>query len=250
MKRHYVGILMVALALSLCCALVANAQIVGTKHDLSLNGGGYWAGNDPANQVCVYCHTPHAASTTQKPLWNRAATAETFIPYTSLSYNGGNYAADPTGHQPMGESKLCLSCHDGITALNALLHTYGPPIQMVGGFDQLGDVYYPGSPYSTGMGANIGENFPGGAGSGHTINNLANDHPVSFAFNNALILEDAGGGAAQLQLPATGSAIKLFGTNGDQLECSSCHNVHSNTNAPFLAMSNNGSAICLTCHIK
>lgn len=247
MKRF----LIVALALSVC-ALFANAQtIVGTQHDLSLRGGSPWAGNDPTNQVCVYCHTPHAASSTQKPLWNRAATAETFVPYTSLSYNGGNYASDPVGHQPMGESKLCLSCHDGVTALNALVHTFGGnPIPMLGSFDQLGDVYYPGSPYSTGLGANIGENFPGSAGSGYTVNNLANDHPVSFAFNNALILEDAGTGSAQLRLPAAGSNVKLYGANHDQVECSSCHNVHSNAYGSFLVMSNTGSQICLTCHIK
>ena len=150
----------------------------------------------------------------------------------------------------MGESKLCLSCHDGITALNALLHTYGPPIAMVGGYDQLGDVYYPGSPFTNGMGPNIGENFPGSGGTGYTVDNLANDHPVSFAFDQTLITEDAAGGAPQLRLPVAGDPVKLFGTNHDQVECSSCHDVHSNVNGQFLVMSNTGSALCLTCHIK
>jgi predicted CXXCH cytochrome family protein len=32
--------------------------------------------------------------------------------------------------------------------------------------------------------------------------------------------------------------------------CSSCHDVHNNANAPFLNVANDGSALCLTCHVK
>lgn len=234
------------LVLSLLCSISLAQQITGTKHDLSVTGSSPWTGIDPVNQVCIYCHTPHAASLTQLPLWNRQATTQTFTPYSSVTLNATSYFSDPIGHQPQGDSKLCLSCHDGITALNAMLYSFGPPIQMVGGFDQLGDVYFPGTPYHDGMGPNIGEMYPGGPATG----NLANDHPVSFTFNNALITEDAGGGAPQLQLPPTGHAVKLVGPNRDQLECSTCHDVHNDQYGAFLVMSNSGSAICLTCHIK
>ncbi len=227
---------------------VSTGGIVGTKHDLSqATGGGMWTGEDPNNQVCIYCHAPHFASTTQVPLWNRQETQQIFFPYTSPTFDAD--FTDPTG-QPLGDSRLCLSCHDGVTALNALLYSYIGPISMVGGFDQLGDVYYPGSPYSPDMGANIGENFPGSGGSGYTTNNLENDHPISFTFDQALIVADAHGGLPQLQLPAAGDPVHLVGATGDQLECSSCHDVHDDSYAPFLAKDNSGSAICLTCHLK
>lgn len=239
-------LILTILVIVLFSTVAMSQQITGTKHDLSVTGTSNWTGIDPVNQVCIYCHTPHAASLTQKPLWNRAATAETFTPYSSTTFDGTSYFADPIGHQPQGDSKLCLSCHDGITALNAMLYSFGPPIQMVGGFDQLGDVYFPGTPFHNGMGPNIGEMYPGGPGTG----NLANDHPVSFTFNNALITEDADGGPVQLQLPPANHAVKLVGATGNQMECSSCHDVHSDQFGAFLVMSNSGSAICLTCHIK
>ncbi len=244
MKSKTFAFLCIVFLGTLMLANFASAQIVGTKHDLSVTGGGNWTGNDPSNQVCIYCHTPHAASASQKPLWNRNASSQTFTAYSSSTFQGT--FADAATHQPQGESKLCLSCHDGVTALNSMLYNYGPSIQMVGGFDQLGQVYYPGSPFMPdhrGLGANIGENYPGGSGAG--VNNLANDHPISFGFDNALVLADGG-----LRLPAAGSAVKLYGASHDQLECSSCHDVHSNAIAPFLVMSNSGSALCLTCHIK
>jgi predicted CXXCH cytochrome family protein len=225
-------------------ANIANAQIVGSKHDLSrATGGGNWGGTSVEDQVCIYCHTPHHASTTQLPLWNRQDATETFTPYDSPTYDGT--FTDPGG-QPQGESKLCMSCHDGVTALNALVHSYSGMPVMDGGFDQLGDVYYPGSPFSPHMGANIGELFPGGSATG----NLANDHPISFTFDAALIATDADGGDPRLQLPAGDDAVRLFGPQHDQLECSSCHDVHNNTSEPFLVMDNAGSSMCMKCHIK
>jgi predicted CXXCH cytochrome family protein len=234
--RHLLRIFLTIIAV-FSLTMTASTGIIGTKHDLSqATGGGYWAGEDPENQVCIYCHTPHHASTTQQPLWNREETQETFTPYDSPTFQGT--FTDPTG-QPVGESKLCLSCHDGITALNALLYSYSGPISMVGGFDQLGDVYYPGSPYSPdNMGANIGEIVPGVGGPG----NLANDHPVSFIYDEALAQNDG-----QLQSPA---ALPDWALHDGNLECTSCHDVHDETYEPFLNMDNTGSALCLTCHLK
>ena len=71
---------------------------------------------------------------------------------------------------------------------------------------------------------------------------LTNDHPVNFTFGAALIAADG-----ELQAPT--NAI-LFGVGADQVECASCHNVHDNTNSPFLVTSNAASALCLDCHTK
>ena len=46
------------------------------------------------------------------------------------------------------------------------------------------------------------------------------------------------------------TVAKLFGAGGDQVECASCHDVHDDTNEPFLIESNAGSAICVDCHNK
>ena len=219
----------------------AQAGVVGSKHDLTSSGGSPWSGSN--DQVCIYCHTPHNASSVA-PLWNRQLSGEVFTPYGSGSFDGA--FVDPAG-QPTGESQLCLSCHDGVTALNSLLHGSS---NMVGGFDQLGDVYYPGSPFTSGMGPNIGENFPGSGGSGFEVNNLANDHPVSFIFDQALIDVDAAGGTAKLTLPTAGDPVKLFGPASNRLECTSCHNVHDDAIEPFLVRSNTGSALCFTCHLR
>jgi hypothetical protein len=61
-----------------------------------------------ADVRCASCHTPHRAQSSTVPLWNGAATTNTFQLYTSLTFD----AASTIG-QPDGSAKLCLSCHDG-----------------------------------------------------------------------------------------------------------------------------------------
>lgn len=164
-----------------------------------------------STQICIFCHTPHNAATgLSAPLWNHAVTTATYTLYNSSVSSTFN----ATTSQPAGVSKLCLSCHDGTVAIDSF-----------GGRT--------GTTNMTGA-ANLGTN-------------LANDHPVSFAYNAALATADGGG----LVTPASASSvvpgIPLFSGN---LECASCHNVHSNTNSPFLRASNAASALCLRCHIK
>jgi hypothetical protein len=61
----------------------------------------------PADVRCASCHAPHRASSSTVPLWNGAATQNTFTLYSSLTI-------DAVMGQPDGASKLCLSCHDGV----------------------------------------------------------------------------------------------------------------------------------------
>lgn len=130
---------------------------------------------------------------------------------TFTPYSGDSL--DAVVGQPQGVSLLCLSCHDGTVAIDA----FG------------GD---PGTTPITG---------PGLLGT-----DLSNDHPVSFTYDAALVAADG-----SLNDPtAAPIADWLYGAGADQLECASCHDVHDNTNAPFLRLSNDNSALCLTCHIK
>jgi predicted CXXCH cytochrome family protein len=177
----------------------AMAQISGTPHDFSGRGWG-------SAEICVFCHAPHNTSTTVAgaPLWNHAVTAQTFTMYSSSTLN----ATMPA--QPAGVSKLCLSCHDGLTAIDS-------------------------------FGTRTGTNFVTGSAALGT--NLGNDHPIGFSYNAALIGLDPG-----LKTPPT--TLPRYGASNDTLECATCHNVHSNTLGNFLRSTNAASAMCLQCHNK
>lgn len=209
MKARFGRMLLHALAataLLLLGAQLGFAQIAGTKHDLSQRFTG------TTDQICIFCHTPHIATTgLAAPLWNHALTTQTFQTYSSTVSPTFN----STTEQPGGVSKLCLSCHDGTVALDAFGGRTGTTT--------IGSIR-----------ANLGTD-------------LRTTHPISFTYDTALVTADGGG----LVTPASASQvvadIPLFNA---KVECASCHNVHNNTNAPFLRASNAQSGLCLKCHIK
>lgn len=105
MRKTYIGFftVFVSLVTGLVITGAAQAQIVGTQHDL---GGG----------ICEYCHTPVIAKLAESPLWNRRATTEaSFKMYDSPTM------ASASGGQPHGISLVCLACHDGVISRNTLL---------------------------------------------------------------------------------------------------------------------------------
>ncbi len=113
--------------------------------------------------------------------------------------------------QPTGSSKLCLSCHDGTVALT---HTRK----------------------GRGRGAYIA---PGSANLG---TDLSDDHPISFVYSDGLATKDI-----QLRSPsALPQELKL--DRSDELQCTTCHDPHDNTNDSFLVISNRRSQMCLSCH--
>jgi predicted CXXCH cytochrome family protein len=91
-----------------------------------------------------------------------------------------------------------------------------------------------------GWGPNLGENYPGMPA--NTTIALSNDHPISFEWPS---------GDPGLSDPATiDSRLRLFGVSGMRIECATCHTVHDPANVPFLAMPNDNSNMCRSCHIK
>jgi predicted CXXCH cytochrome family protein len=193
------------------------AGVATTKHNLSVNGPGTVKATSTAEtQTCVFCHVPHNSSTLA-PLWNRSNPAATgYIPYASSTTKG-------TMGQPNGSSLLCLSCHDGTVALGDLLSRGGNRVAIAG-------------TTATGMMS------PSASLIGR---DLSDDHPVSFAYNAALVTAAAG----ELANPATLTGkIKLDKTG--QMQCSSCHDAHDNTNGKFLVVANSASALCIACHTK
>ncbi len=250
---------------------ISHAGTTGIKdssHDLT-------QGNIGANfkyrtsQTCVFCHTPHGANTdvradtyfdtqggpigyvngTDRPLllWNRSLS-------NALDYKLYKSSTSVLVTQVRVYSLLCLSCHDGVGALNVVQNFPGDGtgdgfggIAFAGGGakpDQIGDVF-------DGQ-INIGGRTPGG----QTYVDLRDDHPISVDYATARS-QDASG-----LMPISGSGenlwvgdpkIKLF---GGYVECTSCHDPHnegdeSNGNKyPFLYVDNAGSYLCIQCHLK
>ncbi len=211
---------------------VAMASVVGTKHDMTTN----FTTGTATMEVCVYCHTPHNANNTDGValLWNRSltiASGATYTPYSNNTIDGTvtNVVTNVT--------RLCLSCHDGTTSVVAMLN---PPNS--GGFIATGD--------AVNAGVNIAVATSTITGNAVLDMDFSNDHPIGISNFSA----DTGIAAVQGTGPFTigATALPLYGTTAANatVECGSCHNVHDNTNAPFLRMSNAQSALCLNCHIN
>lgn len=185
-------------------------SIVGSKHDLSTRYG------NVDGQVCIFCHTPHQATASiAGPLWNHAAsTATSYTTYTNTS--------GVTAGQPGTMSVACLSCHDGTVAVGSIINngTRGAAVYTATDIDF----------DSTGKMLPINPAYVG--------TDLSNDHPVGVVYP-----------VASTKFVAVGSLVgpKLYGGN---VECASCHRVHTPTYVPFLRMSNTASALCVACHIK
>lgn len=224
-------------ALSACSLLLVAAgtqagTIVGSKHDLTIDG---------SVQLCVHCHTPHNASTqaglVEAPLWNRTITnLDAFTPYTSPTMT----QTCPT--RPSGISLACLSCHDG---------TGGGAVHSG---NQHSVINSPKVANTSASGSNIDGASCVKCHTG-TLNgiysqalstmagpDLRNDHPISMPYPT---------GNSNYNTPPNAtkgwSDAKLF---DGKVECPTCHAVHDPTYAPFLRMTNSGSTMCLKCHNK
>ncbi|UCF34004.1 MAG: hypothetical protein JSV78_01600 [Phycisphaerales bacterium] len=180
-----------------------SVSVVNTPHNLN-NFPGV---SIPGNQVCLPCHTPHNALLPgeENVLWNHESTAETFIMYSS------------TAGQPEGPSKMCLSCHDGVTAIDNYGGTGGTGIVITG---------------------------PAALGT-----DLTDDHPIGIEYpNDPAEYHDPSTFAPGIN---NGPGVQLVEINTvERVECTSCHHVHNNGLGNFLRVPVQESYICLQCHIK
>ena len=217
------GLLLAVLAIP---ALLGAQTISTSKHNLSTSGTGTITAVNQT-EICIFCHFPH--STGNSPfLWNHAMSTATYTFYTSSTMN----AATPTALS--GSSSYCMSCHDGTVAVGDVIRAGQlgeDPIQM-NGVD-------PDGTLPDTIPANIGTS-------------LTDDHPVSIQYEDGLFSstnEDVDLRDRTTANTVVNGAITLYLEN-EKVECGSCHNPHDNTNAPFLEVSNTGSQLCLTCHLK
>lgn len=261
----------------------AQAGISTTKHNLGSGGTGVNSFDGTA-EICVFCHTPHGADTTAAvPLWNRKlALATSYQTYNSLGTSSLDGATAPVG----SVSIACLSCHDGVQAMNTMINQPGSGGYNAAGADLAG----------TWTGAN---QTLGKIGAGLITNigqDLKNDHPIGIQYGGgmpaggaytAAAIADGGfkdvdfkgvqyaslnsndvwwvdtgtagrqktdmmlytrTGADSVAIDGTVTTGALTGAQAF-VECASCHDPHTN-NTTFLRIENTGSAVCLACHIK
>ena len=158
--------------------------------------------------ICNVCHTQHKADSSVP---NAPLWNHTVTTATFTPYSSATLNASVG--QPTGISKLCLSCHDGTVALDS-------------------------------FGGRVGTTPGGGIG-----NNLKHHHPVSFVFDSELAVADGALFDPSTQFTALGGTVAHDLLVKGRLECSSCHDVHNKyNNKKLLKITEQHSALCLTCH--
>ena len=210
--------------------------VVGSKHDMNVLVG---AKPDSKGRVCAFCHTPHhklesGALLDYNPLWSHTINNTAVISqntYKSVTFDSQDQMSitDPL----TGPSRLCMSCHDGIIAVD---QHYGIAGTVVKDSDSFGGIaIYKGS-------------------------DLSNDHPIGFDLN-AITGRDGG---IRTDLLTTNPALKdkkiqdlgfktgVGVVSVSIMTCASCHDVHNkdNVDSAFLYEVQAGSKFCLMCHDK
>lgn len=201
------------------------------------------AWNNKRKEICRTCHVPHDHGDVrygnQGILWNHEITTKgSWEMYASnpaqIEFIDGSIEAAPAG-----VSKLCLGCHDGVTAINS----YDGKLPAAEGYG-FGTTYLMGD-------------YSGGFTIGNTAASLRNNHPISITYDNV--------SDPQLRDPATttmnnGDTVSSLLDSG-RVECSTCHDVHNRESVPsthLLRESTKGadvtgagaSDLCFVCHDK
>jgi predicted CXXCH cytochrome family protein len=197
---------------------MGQTTMVGEAHDFSGTG---WSDGE----ICKPCHTPHNALSDESGevmdwLWNHSLTTAV---YTLYDGQGTADAGPDDGDAAFDTlSRLCMGCHDGTVALDAF-----------GG--EVGSIFITGD---------------------HLVGtDLSNDHPVGRTAvypeqgDSHFQAADANhklGPSGQLKL----REMNINGTLDYVVGCMTCHTPHYKGFDHQLRMSNNSSALCLSCHIK
>jgi len=274
----------VAVAALLCSVPYAIGGIANTKHNLSSTGNANnvrtTAGTD---EICVFCHTPHAAATAAPaPLWNKnLPSSAQYTTYATLNSTTIDGAFTTVG----SVSLACLSCHDGTQAMDNIINSPGS-----GGYDATGGG-------ATGLGWTWSSGSIAGRvdADGKMTNaattlsmlgtDLSNDHPIGIQYCGGGPTSTSPAGAcrdADFKAPANATingnlvwwvdttvgttntrektdmilySRSFSGTTSPSVECASCHDPHvesgtGSAGATFLRVANTGSAVCLACHVK
>ena len=275
------------------------SDVRGTRHNLSAaadgsaysgpNGGGVVPGRSikasSETQICVFCHTPHAATSGATPLWNRKVAGQgytqSYVMYDSSTLDAKQIQG--ALNQPGGSSKLCLSCHDGTMAIGSVNVLNGQGSASTPGTRSItmnsgGATDSAAAPHKMPAGAGTDTGFTRNLGT-----DLSNDHPISVTFDAALASRDGelrtpDGVVVGARSPGVRPRLPLEPIpevgNQPQIQCASCHDPHIREqneavvgNQKFLRLNrfqeknppstsgfdvtvNSGDIICLACHDK
>lgn len=205
---------MLAALLLLAARAAIGASITESAHDFRSGG---WSGG----KICVSCHTPlESDAALSVPVWDEGGAASSYRLY-------GSPAAQAARLSPSGNSKVCLSCHDGAVATD---RSSGPTgswlIPAVKGVE----------------------------------NTLLNHHAVGFVYDGEIAtpygrLFDPGArsvtiGTGEQSRTGTIASVLLYDR---RMECQSCHDVHNTFTVgtkKLVKASTDGRTICLACHDK
>lgn len=156
------------------------------------------------DRICVFCHAPHGTSA-KGPLWNRTDPIGpngdgTFPLYANaeaalLANADAKYDNSDPALYPNGSTRLCLSCHDGVTAI----------AEVINGGD---------------LDASLGNMTTEGSS---MIIDLSAAHPVSFVFNQTIATAVYGN-----RFDLTNLLPGLLDAES-RLQCASCHDPHKDT---------------------
>lgn len=285
---------------------LGSVGILATAHNMS-NTGGYnhtgdislpstGIGTGPQSQICVFCHTPHGGNVDAgAPLWNKASNSatvySTYDELLSTSFNGddvGSVFLTPEGGGAPSVSLACLSCHDGVQALNVVANAPNTGIGVGGNgnFDPTGFVTWDELDTIVslrGTAAEGEEYFDTGGGRNLWSSlgtDLRNDHPIGMEYAGGIdtsvspaVLTDKdfvdpsvdAAGYWYVDVPDIANTngvpaerdkgdmqLYLRGAVGSEkpyVECGSCHDPHLD-NVAFLRVNNDNSNVCLSCHNK
>ncbi len=211
---------------------------MGNKHNLSYyNTGVLYKASDPndprGRQICIFCHTPHNA-VVNRGLWNRQATNQVFGQYSAPGLHiRTDLKSISDYNEPNGSSRLCLGCHDGVTALGAVVRgpNSGSNIEITG---------------NTAM-AMYGTNV-------FNREKITNSHhPISF--NYARVQQSIG----SYKVISPGGKVKL--DSEGRMQCTTCHDPHQTRDnelsfwvwdyippVPPADPPSSHDAVCLSCH--
>lgn len=238
-------------------------------------------------QVCVYCHTPHGANKQiDAPLWNRTTRTPSYTLYTQqtlsqdatqpgpssltcLSCHDGQTAVDSIVNMPgSGGYNSALELNPAPELTQSLLDAWnnasgvdagGHGTLSQGGCLACHTPVSPSDPFPLlKAGATDFSAFALGT-------DLSNDHPVGVklpvgpdwntpegTYKNIKFFDLDGNGRPGKR------EVRFYDSNGGgfEVECASCHDPHGVPGESgeflktFLRVTADGSAICLTCHIK
>jgi len=248
----------------------ARSGVNGSFHDMNFYAPTKGGQPEKYERVCVYCHTPHNAVVNDPndplgvnflPLWNHDMSPLTYTAYNWATPDNTPFTiADPL----VGPSRLCMSCHDGATAVDQ----HGPSMPNAGSVVLSGD-------RAVGRTGDLTDDHPIGFDyvQARQGRNLAADALAPGSAAVSEIVDESTPFATAIAISAdnTYNAVSRNGSrtikstlyNGTMMTCATCHEVHNKENATqavasdgsatpnyFLYAKEQQSLICLSCHVK